>query len=157
MESRGSKGPLSIQIRNTDGRNKLVHINRLKLGIPIESNTQPIECEMTSPLFHSTLERPRWKNLNEITKTPNEEIHDQSGMLSTLPAETSSFNRSCNDFNFVNIDSSIQGDQTKSSNLSMNLNDNALDPINTSTPIRSTGRPQRSRKLPTKFGDYVLN
>ena len=98
------KGPLSIDIRNTDGRNKLVHVNRLrpyvKRGISIESNTQPIECEMASPLFHSALERPRLNNLNETTKTPNEEIHDQSGRLSTLPAETSSFNRSCNDSNF---------------------------------------------------------
>ena len=156
------KGPLSIEIQNTDGRNKLVHINRLRpyvqRGRPIDSNIQPIEYEITPPLFHSTLEGTRWNNLSETTNTPNEENHDLFDRLSTLP-DTSNFNRSSNNSKVANMDSSIYVDQENSLNLSMNLNGDALNvsnPIITSTPTKNTGRPQRTRKLPTKFGDYVL-
>ena len=137
------KGPLSIEIRNTDGRNKLVHVNRLRPYVqrerPVDSNTQAIDCETTSPLFHSTFEGTRWNNFGETTKTPSEENHDQSSRLYTLP-DTSNFNRSSNNSNFANMDSLIQGNQESASNLSMNLNGNVLNPMNTSTPIKNTGR-----------------
>ena len=81
------KGPLNVEVRNEDGRKKMVYINRLRPYVQRErkiDSTITIGCEKTSSLRSSFMDEVRGDSHGETTGTLEEGTHNQS-RLSTLP------------------------------------------------------------------------
>ena len=122
----------------------------------MDTNDPSTEVGMPLQLFHYLAGETRSNSPSKGILIPDNE--HQSNRVPSL-AETTIYNRSCNGSNFSNpnTDSTIEDEQECLPNISLQSNGSGWDPKNTSTPEKeSMGRPQRTRRVPDRYGDYVL-